>query len=272
MTGAGRVRRERLRLALAAPEPYGGFESRWTDVAGLPVHSRRSTAAATGPPVVLVHGVAVSHRYLMPLAARPAVEHPVALVDLPGFGLSADTGRVLDIPDLADALSGWLDAEGLAAPVLAGNSVGCQVLVDLLARQPERARAAVLVGPTMDPHARSASRQVLRWLRNLRHEDLLQAPVIARDVLDAGVRRAAVTFRWSLQDRVEDKLPAVAVPTLVTRGALEPVVSQRWAQEAAALLPRGELAVVPDGPHNSNYSAPEQLAALVLPFLSRVLA
>ena len=66
--------------------------------------------------------------------------------------------------------------------------VGCQVLVDLLARQPGRARAAVLVGPTMDPHPRTAGRQVLRWLRNLRPEDLGQAPVIAPDVLDAGVR------------------------------------------------------------------------------------
>ncbi len=43
---------------------------------------------------------------------------------------------------------------------------------------------------------------------------------------------------------------------------------QRWAQEAAALLPHGELAVVPDCPHDANYSVSERLAAAVLPFLA----
>ena len=59
-------------------------------------------------------------------------------------------------------------------------------------------------------------------------------------------------------------------PTLVTRGALEPVVSQRWVAEAVVLLPRGELAVVPGSPHDANYTAPVQLARVVVPFLDRV--
>ncbi|MEV4456575.1 hypothetical protein [Microbispora sp. NPDC049633] len=57
---------------------------------------------------------------------------------------------------------------------------------------------------------------------------------------------------------------------LVTRGEREPLVSQRWAWEVAASLPRGELAVVPGSPYNANYSAAGRLAALVIPFLDRL--
>ncbi len=88
---------------MAAPRPYGGFESCWTWVRGLPVHDRRSTTAS-GAPVVLVHGLAVSHRFLMPFAGELAARHRVHVIDLPGFGLSGEPGRVLDLPELSGVL------------------------------------------------------------------------------------------------------------------------------------------------------------------------
>ena len=261
------TRPERYRLATAAPRPYGGFTSSWTTVAGIPLHARCSTGG-TGPRVVLVHGLAVSHRYLMPTAALLARRHPVAALDLPGFGLSGEPGAVLDTPALADALGGWLDATGDGPVVLLGNSYGCQVIVDLVVRRPSVAGALVLAGPTVDPAARSAVRQVWRWLCDAPREDLRQAPVLLRDLRDAGVRRVAGTLRHAVRDRIEAKLPRVPLPTLVTRGGVEPLVPQRWAEQATRLLPRGELVVLPGSPHNSNYSAAELLAAAVEDFLA----
>jgi pimeloyl-ACP methyl ester carboxylesterase len=234
------------------------------------MHSRAAERHRPAMPLVLVHGVAVSHRYLMPLAAELSPHHPVHVVDLPGFGLSTKPAKVLDVAGLADHLAEWLDRGGVGPAALVGNSFGCQVVADLAARHGEYARCLVLAGPTMDPHARTAGRQVGRWLRDLRHEDPFQAAIISRDVLDAGPLRTAATFRHGLRDRVEQKLRAVTAPTLVTRGALEPLVPQRWAEEAASLAPRGELAVVPGSPHNANYCAPVELARIVLPFLQRV--
>jgi 2-hydroxy-6-oxonona-2,4-dienedioate hydrolase len=77
--------------------------------------------------------------------------------DLPGFGLSGNPGAALDTTRLADALGGWLHAAGTAPAVLLGNSYGCQVIVDLVARHPEVAAAVVLSGPTTDPHARTVT-------------------------------------------------------------------------------------------------------------------
>ena len=260
----------RYRLAMAAPRPCGGFRSGWTDVGGLRMHARTG-GSGPGPRVVLVHGLAVSHRYLMPTAALLGRRHPVGVPDLPGFGLSAEPGRVLGTRELADALAGWLAATGAGPVVLLGNSYGCQVIVDLVVRAPAVAAAVVLAGPTVDPRARSATRQVLRWLADAPRENPTQAPVLLRDARDAGPRRLAGTLRHSVRDRIEDKLPAVTVPALVVRGGVEPIVPERWARQAAGLLPRGELAVLPGSPHNSVYSAADLLTATVEDFLTRVL-
>jgi pimeloyl-ACP methyl ester carboxylesterase len=270
MTGvAGRPRPApaRYRLATSAPRTSSGFQSRWQTVRGIDIHDRASLSGANvTPPLVLVHGLAVSHRYLMPLAARLAGHHPVHVIDLPGFGLSSDPGRVLDVAQHADHLAAWLEAAGLPPVTVLGNSFGCQVAVDLAVRYPDRVRGLVLVGPTMDPSARTAFRQILRWLRDTAREDPLQLPILARDLRDAGPQRVAGTLAHALRDPIEEKLPLVRVPVLVTRGSSEPIVPMAWAQAATRLLPFGELAVVP-GSHNANYGAADHLAELVLAFL-----
>ena len=269
--GRGRAALDRYRLATSAPADAFGFRSGWRTVLGVGIHDRAFTAGPRpGPPLVLVHGLAVSHRYLMPVAAELAAYSPVHVLDLPGFGLSADPGRVLDVAGHADHLAAWIDAAGLAPPVVLGNSFGCQVAVDLAVRFPDRVAGLVLVGPTIDPSARTAPRQVLRWLRDTAREDPLQLPILVRDVRDAGPRRVAATLGHALRDPIEAKLPLVGVPALVTRGASEPIVPRAWAEAAAGLLPRGQLAEVP-GPHNANYGAAPDLAGRVLAFLRTIL-
>jgi pimeloyl-ACP methyl ester carboxylesterase len=101
----------RYRLATSAPRAAWGFHSRWRTVRGVATHDRRSLAAHNGAlPMIMLHGLAVSHRYLMPLAAGQAGYHPVHVVDLPGFGLSDDPGTVLDVPEHADHVAAWLAA------------------------------------------------------------------------------------------------------------------------------------------------------------------
>jgi pimeloyl-ACP methyl ester carboxylesterase len=260
---------DRYRLATSAPRTAWGFQSHWRTVRGVATHARCSLASPSGAlPLVLVHGLAVSHRYLMPLAAELAGHHPVHVVDLPGFGLSGDPGRVLGVAEHADHLADWLEAADLPPVAMLGNSFGCQVAVELAVRHPDHVRGLVLVGPTMDPAAHTASRQILRWLWDTVREDPLQLPILVRDVRDAGPHRVVGTLGHALRDPIEDKLPQVKVPVLVTRGSSEPIVPSAWAQTVTRLLPLGELAVVP-GPHNANYGAADHLGELVRVFLDR---
>src|SRR5436190_17187630 len=101
----------------------------WAEVSGLRMHARAATDAehAGALPLVLVHGLVVSSRYMIPLAERLAERTYVYAPDLPGFGKSDHPNRPLDIAGLADALAGWMRATGITRAALIGNSMGCQV-------------------------------------------------------------------------------------------------------------------------------------------------
>jgi pimeloyl-ACP methyl ester carboxylesterase len=81
------------------------FREAWTTLDGRPVFARVSAGGAPGAvPVVCVHGLGVSGRYLMPTARELAADHPTFVPDLPGYGRSAKPPRPLDVPGLAAAL------------------------------------------------------------------------------------------------------------------------------------------------------------------------
>ncbi len=253
-------------------EPIAKLESRWLRVGDHSLHTRvpASPPASDTPTVVLVHGLVISSLYMVPTAVRLAPFLPVYAPDLPGFGKSSKPPHVLTVSELADALAAWMDAMGLRSAVLVGNSLGCQISVDLAARYPSRVEAMVLAGPTMDPHARTAPQQIGRWLIDWTRERPSLAAAHVRDYYEAGLRRAWRTFRYALQDRIEKKLPHVQAPTLVVRGTKDPIVPQRWVEEAARLLPRSELVVIPGGPHVVNYTTPLEFARVVRGFLRRL--
>jgi pimeloyl-ACP methyl ester carboxylesterase len=243
--------------------------SRWVDVGGRRMHARVTTVDPVHAlPAIFVHGIGVASPYFIPTLVRLAASHRGHAVDLPGFGQSHKPERTLTVTELADALAGWMDAAGIDRGAIVGNSFGCQIVTDFALRQPRRAVCIALLGPTMDPHARTAARQAARWLRNGLHERPSQLPLLVRDYRAAGLRRTLETFRHALWDRIEDRLPHVTAPALVVRGALDPIVPQEWAEEAARLLPHGRLIVVPGAAHTLNYNAPDQTARILSTFLA----
>jgi 2-hydroxy-6-oxonona-2,4-dienedioate hydrolase len=239
-------------------------------VNGFSIHARAQVnASSSANPVVLVHGIGVSSRYMLPTATGLRDRFSVYAPDLPGFGLSTKPKETLDVSALADALAAWMEATRIPPAALVGNSFGCQVVAQAAACHPQRARSAVLIGPTVDPVARAAARQVARWILNAPPEPLSLAPVILRDYRDAGLRRVIETFREALTGRIEEKLPQIRIPTLVMRGAEDAIVPQRWAEEATDLLPLGRLAVIAGAAHTVNYSAPRDYLDQLAEFIAR---
>ncbi len=248
----------------------GRLRSEWQDVEGCRWHARVSIEPplAGAPPIVLVHGLGVSGRYMVPTARRLAPLYPTFLSDLPGFGQSGRPRRPLAVSELADALVGWNRAMKLKPVVLLGNSLGCQIVVDIAVRYPEYVTSAVLVGPTGDPRAPSLPRYAWRLLCDIPRESLSLDLIVAGDYLRAGPRRVLATARSMVRDPFVEKLPRVPQPTLVVRGARDPIAPQRWAEEVTRLLPRSRLLVVPGAAHVVNYSAPDALADAVFDLLS----
>src|SRR4028118_2263184 len=197
-----------------------GPKTTLTVVDGLRMHARVSEdRAAGGPPFVLVHGLVVSSRYMVPLLEELARSYAVYAPDLPGFGRSEGPAGALDVAGLADALAAWMRATRLGAAVLVGNSMGCQVIVELALRHPDLVEKVVLQGPTMDPRARSAPRQMWRLLLDTTREPPFLVAIEGLDLLRAGLVRSWRTFRYALDDPIEERLPRVRVPALVVAGA-----------------------------------------------------
>lgn len=244
--------------------------ARWATVGGVRMFARTGGPSRPGasPTVVMVHGQVISSLYMVPTARLLAQDFPVLAPDLPGFGWSGKPRAVLSVRGMADALAGWMQAVELSSAALVAHSLGCQVAVDLAVRRPELVQSLVLAGPTMDPAARRAWVMVARWVRDWPFERPSLGLAHLRDFALAGPRRALLTFRHALADRIEDKLPLIRVPTLVVRGERDPIAPQRWAEEAVGLLPQGRLAVIPRGPHCVNYGTPVAFAGVVRAFLT----
>lgn len=240
------------------------FTTRRQRIAGFHFYWRQSLGAdrSAFAPIVCVHGLGVSGRYMLPTAIVVASSHDVYVPDLPGFGLSDPPSRALNVSELADARLGWMNAQSIARPILLANSLGCQISVDLAARLPARISALMLTGPTIDPSARAALPQILRLGLDAFFEPPAMLIIAVGDYLRVGPIRMFQTLKFALEDDIAAKLPRVQVPALIVRGSHDPVAPKAWAQTAAHLLPQGHLAVIRGAGHAVNFSRPIELATL----------
>lgn len=218
--------------------------------------------------VVLVHGLGMSSRYMVPTLRLLAPEFRVLAPDLPGFGRSSRPSHPLTLSELADALVAWMDVLGLQRVALVGHSLGAQVVGHVADRHPGRVACVLLVSPSRDPQARWPWAQAVRLLRDAPREAPSLLPIAVRDYLRSGPRRMWRTLREGMRTDAADRLRRIDHPTLVIRGERDAVVSAWWARKVAGLLPAGELVMLPGAPHGLPYSAADALVAAARPFLA----
>lgn len=243
------------------------FEGFRVPVGPWSVYARRFNGQGTGRPVVLVHGVVVAGRYMMPIARALSHHRPVYIPDLPGFGRSEGPKKPLDMHELASALAEWMTAAGLENADLVGHSFGCQTVSGVAARWPNRVERLALLSPIGDPDNRRLGGHIWSWVRDCPREPLSVWGSYVGGFLRFGPRRALGTLGHSVRDEMEERLSLIEAPTLVVRGELDTIVGRSWAEKTARLLPDGRLAVMRGAPHNVNYKTPRELASILLPFL-----
>jgi len=254
---------------VVARESRGRMRSKWVPVDGMRVHMRvpRERVSPCAVPVVLVHGAVIGSAYMVPLALELAPEFPVFAPDLPGHGESTAPEQPLELVEMADVLVRWLDAVGLERAAFVGHSLGSQIVAHVAARHPERVDRLVLIGPTTDRDARTSREQIARLARDGRREKASLWVLESEAYFRAGLRRSRAELRMSMDDRIEETLARVTVPTLVVRGADDPLVSQQWAEEVAQVARADRLIVVPEAGHAVHHSAPDVVAREIRPFL-----
>lgn len=248
---------------------------------------------ADGPPIVLVHGWAVTaylwRHNILPLAAAG---HRVVALDLPGHGLSdaPDAPGSYTTERFAAVLIELLDALGIACATIAGQSMGGKIVTRLALDAPERVRALSLFGPVgfglIPPwHALSPAlplppgelialmipRSLIAFVQHRvygklgffteRDVDEYWAPTQFPAVVRAQMQMLK-EFSWGLWD--EPTLQGLTMPTHVVFGTRDRTVRPMHAERLARVLPVGELTWITDGGHVVMEEIPDRINAMLL--------
>ncbi len=248
---------------------YEKLRVKWINVDGLNLHSLYvpHDLSKNALPIVLVCGLGVSNRYMIPAIIELAEKFNVYCPDLPGFGKSAKPTQPLNISELAGALAAFLHESKISRATIVGHSFGCQIAVEFALRYPEKLERLVLAAPSGDPFVNSAFSYFGKLVLDAFLEPVSLIPLAIRDYFRAGLIRGFRTFQFALEDRLVDKLPQIDIPTLVIRGAKDPIVSADWVMQVARLLQHGNLVTIEDAAHAVNYNSPKAFTEVICEFV-----
>jgi len=110
--------------------------------------------SGTGPPVVCLHGLSATHRYvLMGSRALERAGHRVILYDARGHGESTPAGSPADYTyeALARDLAAVLNRSEIERAVLVGASMGAHTIARFALDSPERVAGLGLITPAYEP-------------------------------------------------------------------------------------------------------------------------
>ena len=237
---------------------------------------------------VLVHGLASNARMWDGVAGHlQALGHPAATVDLRGHGQSDKPDDGYDMATVADDVAAVIDATGWDRPVVAGQSWGGNVVLELAARRPrllagvagvdggtiELARrfdtwdacAAALRPPATEGTPAAELEQMLRDL----HPDWPETG-IAGMLANWEVRPDGTVAPWLTLDRhlrvlrgLFEHHPAALYARIEVPVLLVPVAGGHIAtDEAVGMLRRGRIRPL-EGDHDLHAQQPERVASLL---------
>ncbi len=204
------------------PEPVGGdAQGRLLtiDAAGVSLAGER---AGEGVPVVLLHGLTATRRYVvMGSRALQRSGHCVVAYDARGHGASspAPDAGAYGYGQLAGDLLAVLDQLGIERAVLAGASMGAHTALRLALAQPQRVAALALITPSFEPDSPRDEQELARWdalargLRDggvdgfVRAYDLASVPENWRETVEQVLRQRLAAHEHPLA--VADALQAV---------------------------------------------------------------
>ena len=196
---------------MAAPEPRDAAPD-----AGVTALHR----SGSGTPLVLLHGLTGSWRVWQPVLGELEAEHEVFALTLPGHhgGSVLDPGAAVSISALTDGVEAGLDALGIRAAHLVGNSLGGWIAVELGRRG--RALSVVALSPAGGwTGARdlrrvvrliSMSHATMRYHERLRLAELLQRPRLRRLALRTVMAHGNRVSRQELAAMIEASVGCTA--------------------------------------------------------------
>lgn len=253
------------------------------------------TDVGSGPVIVYLHGVIKSQTD--PLIDELSKSHRIVAPFLPGYGSSTGGSGLNSVHDAALHLDETLDHLGISNAVLVGHSLGGLLAGELAAVSPRLFSHIIFIAsyglwsddePTMDfftasPQEMSKafySDSSLPGAINLSQSPSEEATevdpntedgmkIIKRLVEQAKTMSSAARYLWPIPDRgLADRMYRIRIPSLVIWGENDGIIPLSYADLFARNLPDSEKVLFPDAAHMLNEEYPQQLAHVILDFIS----
>lgn len=251
------------------------------------------------PPILLLHGGGLDSAGLSWKHAIPALADDFRVIapDLPGYGRSDPPDASVSMEYYVSVLGRLLDALAIDTTALVGISMGGGVALGFTLDHSDRISKLVLVDSyglggavpggsvgflftrlgltdlvfALLRRSRWATAISLRGVMAGKPDDELVAEAFAELRRHGGTaweafQRSEVTSS-GLRTNYVEKLPDLAVPTLLVHGERDPVVPVSWAVRAGSLIPDAVVRIVPNCGHMPPREKPDQFEALVQSFL-----
>jgi 3-oxoadipate enol-lactonase len=245
-------------------------------------------AGATGPLVVLTHGLGGSLDFFAPHVDALTPRYRVLRWDLRGAGGSAKPSGPYDPALFARDLAGLLDALGERTAYLVGHSGGGVVSQRFALDFPDRVRGLVLASPSSEVGEKASA----AWHRLAdavekngfgpgdRDPDprafapsfAAAHPDVVRELAErtrrndprayAASARAFGSYNWTAE------LDRLAAPTLILQGLADRMTPPGGSVILSRRLPRSRLVMVPDAGHNLPIEMPVLFCAAILAFVA----
>jgi pimeloyl-ACP methyl ester carboxylesterase len=257
----------------------------------------------TGPPLVLLHSLGLSHREWEPVVEPLSERFRVLLPDLPLHGDSEDRPRhPYTVEWFVDVLAGFCAEAGGPRPLVFGHDFGAELALRAVSSGALRPTRLVLSGNRLHRAApfvrRRAAWRFVTGLGTMPGADLLlshgavavfrpslgeklsvQHNPAARDLVrhafsdvagNANRARAWAKFvrRWpsGAQRDLLDAYPSLTLPVLLLWADEDPAAPLEWAQEALDVLPDAQLRTLPGTGFLIGYDDPIGLARELIAF------
>lgn len=222
-----------------------------------------SPQPASRPPVILVHGIGASHRYLSRLHDTLALDGPVHSIDLPGYAGLPKPRRDVSVEAMAHGLAAVIAGLGLGPVVLVGHSMGAQWVVETATRGPDLVTDVVIMGPVADAAHRTLRAQLIALALDTLGESPAVNGIVFTDYLRCGVPWYLAQVRHMLSYPIEERVAALDVPLLVLRGARDPIAGRAWCRALRDAAATATLVEVPRGFHVVQHTAPRAAASAI---------
>jgi pimeloyl-ACP methyl ester carboxylesterase len=260
--------------------------------------------AGEGPPLLMLHGSGpgvAGWRNFRGVLAEFAEQYRCLVLEFPGFGVSDDFGGHPMLTAF-DAVVRFVDALGLDAVDIVGNSMGGAVAINYAIANPERVRRLVTIGGigrnifspgppegirllqefTEDP----SRERLIRWL----HSMVYDPAVVTEELIEerwqhatapktlAAARRMYSKDAFAQMTKAMDASKApqpwaimhrLKAPTLITWGRDDRVSPLDMALIPMQTIPNAELHVFPNCGHWTMIEAKDAFVSVVLGFLAR---